>query len=71
MSNNAIVAAMQQIASKMSKDKLPNEPWAEQAYNALMSGDANAGNQLATNLCQSNGFKSQEDCISQFMKKQF
>ena len=53
-----------QRALQTNRDKVQNAPWAQTAINAIMSGDAATGAQLAANLCNSMGM-TQEEAIQQ------
>lgn len=53
-----------QRALQTNRDKVQNAPWAQTAINAIMSGDATTGSQLAANLCNSMGM-TQEEAIQQ------
>lgn len=52
-----------------NQNNLPNAPWRDAAINAIMSGDAQAGQQIANNIMQSMGM-TKEQMIEQ-AKKQF
>ena len=56
--NNLLYFAKRMIQS--NQNRIPNTPWAQAAVNAIMSGDANAGQQIAQNLCNSNGVSKEE-----------
>lgn len=58
MNNDMLALARRVIQSNQSR--IPNTPWAQAAVNAIMNGDAQAGEQLANNLCRSNGVSRQE-----------
>ena len=60
--NNLLYFAQRMIQS--NQNRIPNTPWAQAAVNAIMNGDANAGQQIAQNLCNSNGV-SKEDALRQ------
>ena len=60
--NNLLYFAQRMIQS--NQNRIPNTPWAHAAVNAIMNGDANAGQQIAQNLCNSNGV-SKEDALRQ------
>ena len=57
--NNPILYFAQRMI-QCNQNKIPNTPWAQAAVNAIMSGDANAGQQIASNLCKSNGVSEKE-----------
>lgn len=45
---------MQAAINKIKSSKnLPNEPWVGPAVDAIMKGDAKAGEEIANNLCKS------------------
>lgn len=52
-----------------NQNNLPNAPWRDAAINAIMSGDAQAGQQIANNIMQSMGM-TKEQMIEQ-ARKQF
>ena len=54
---------------RANQNNMPNTPWKDAAINAIMSGDAQAGQQIANNLMQSMGM-TKEQMIEQ-AKKQF
>lgn len=54
---------------RANQNNMPNAPWKDAAINAIMSGDAQAGQQIANNLMQSMGM-TKEQMIEQ-AKKQF
>lgn len=60
--NQLIFFAQKMIQS--NQNKIPNTPWAQAAVNAIMNGDANAGQQIAQNLCNSNGV-TREQALNQ------
>ena len=43
-----------------NQNNIPNPPWAEAAINAVMNGDAKAGEQIANNLMQSMGMNKEQ-----------
>lgn len=43
-----------------NQDNIPNTPWKEAAINAILSGDVQAGRQIAQNLMQSMGMTKEE-----------
>ncbi len=53
-----------QRALQTNRDKVRNAPWAQAAINAIMTGDAKTGAQLAANLCNSMGM-TEEQAIQQ------
>lgn len=61
--NNQLLYFARMMIQKNS-NKIPNTPWAQAAVNAIMNGDAQVGEQLANNLCQSNGV-SKEQALQQ------
>lgn len=62
MNQQLLTLAQRMIQS--NRNKIPNTPWAQAAVNAIMTGNAQAGEQLANNLCQSNGV-SKEQALQQ------
>lgn len=52
-----------------NQNNLPNAPWRDAAINAIMSGDAQAGQQIANNIMQSMGM-TKEQMLEQ-ARKQF
>lgn len=52
-----------------NQNNLPNAPWRDAAINAIMSGDAQAGQQIANNIMQSMG-TTKEQMMEQ-ARKQF
>ena len=61
---NQPLLTLAQRLIQSNKSKIPNTPWAQAAVNAIMTGNAQAGEQLANNLCQSNGV-SKEQALQQ------
>lgn len=57
--NNDILALARRLIQS-NQNKIPNTPWAQAAVNAIMNGDAQAGEQLANNLCQAHGVSKQQ-----------
>lgn len=51
-----------------NKNSLPNAPWVKGAVEAIMSGDATKGAEIANNLCSSFGV-SREDAVRQSMQE--
>lgn len=51
-----------------NKNNVPNVPWAVQAITAIMTGNAELGQQIADNLCQTYGV-SREQAIQQARQK--
>ena len=45
---------------KTNQDNIPNAPWKEAAINAILSGDAQAGQQMAQNLMQTMGMTKEQ-----------
>ena len=43
-----------------NQNNLPNAPWKDAAINAIMSGDAQAGQQIANNIMQSMGMTKEQ-----------
>ena len=43
-----------------NQNNLPNAPWRDAAINAIMSGDAQAGQQIANNIMQSMGMTKEQ-----------
>lgn len=54
---------------KSNQNNLPNAPWKDAAINAIMSGDAQAGQQIANNIMQSMGMTKEQ--MMEQAKKQF
>lgn len=54
---------------RANQNNMPNAPWKDAAINAIMSGDTQAGQQIANNIMQSMGM-TKEQMIEQ-AKKQF
>ena len=52
-----------------NQNNLPNAPWRDAAINAIMSGDAQAGRQIANNIMQSMGMTKEQ--MMEQAKKQF
>lgn len=52
-----------------NQNNLPNTPWRDAAINAIMSGDAQAGQQIANNIMQSMGMTKEQ--MMEQAKKQF
>ena len=52
-----------------NQNNLPNAPWRDAAINAIMSGDAQAGQQIANNIMQSMGMTKEQ--MMEQAKKQF
>lgn len=63
MGNHDILTFAKMMIMK-NQNRIPNTPWKDAAINAIMNGDANAGMQLANNLCNSNGV-SVQDAVNQ------
>ena len=51
-----------------NQNNLPNAPWRGAAINAIMSGDAQAGQQIANNIMQSMGM-TKEQMMEQARKR--
>lgn len=54
---------------KSNQNNLPNVPWRDAAINAIMSGDAQAGQQIANNIMQSMGMTKEQ--MMEQARKQF
>lgn len=54
---------------RINQNNLPNTPWRDAAINAIMSGDAQAGQQIANNIMQSMGMTKEQ--MMEQAKKQF
>ena len=54
---------------KTNQNNLPNTPWRDAAINAIMSGDAQAGRQIANNIMQSMGMTKEQ--MMEQARKQF
>ena len=52
-----------------NQNNLPNAPWRDAAINAIMSGDAQAGQQIANNSMQSMGMTKEQ--MMEQARKQF
>ena len=52
-----------------NQNNLPNAPWRDTAINAIMSGDAQAGQQIANNIMQSMGMTKEQ--MMEQARKQF
>lgn len=52
-----------------NQNNLPNAPWRDAAINAIMSGDAQAGQQIAKNIMQSMGMTKEQ--MMEQARKQF
>ena len=52
-----------------NQNNLPNAPWRDAAINAIMSGDAQAGQQIANNIMQSMGMTKEQ--MMEQAKRQF
>ena len=52
-----------------NQNYLPNAPWRDAAINAIMSGDAQAGQQIANNIMQSMGMTKEQ--MMEQARKQF
>lgn len=52
-----------------NQNNLPNAPWRDAAINAIMSGDAQAGRQIANNIMQSMGMTKEQ--MMEQARKQF
>lgn len=52
-----------------NQNNLPNAPWRDAAINAIMSGDAQAGQQIANNIMQSMGMTKEQ--MMEQARKQF
>lgn len=55
MANPVLTLAQRVIQRGSGNMSNQNAPWAQAAINAIMNGDAQAGQQIANNLCQSYG----------------
>ena len=66
--NNQMLNFAQQLV-KTNQDNIPNAPWKEAAINAILSGDAQAGQQMAQNLMQSMGMTKEQ--MMEQARKQF
>lgn len=49
-----------QMMIKNNQGNLPNTPWAQAAIQAIMNGDAQAGQNLAQNLCNNMGVNPEQ-----------
>ena len=58
MDNQMLNFAQQLI--KTNQGNIPNAPWKEAAINAILSGDAQAGQQMAQNLMQTMGMTKEQ-----------
>lgn len=67
MSN--LLQAAQEFVKSNNVDQMANVPWKQAAINAIMSGDAEAGQKLANNVLQSYGFSSPEEAIQRVVNK--
>ena len=54
---------------RANQNSMPNTPWEDAAINAIMSGDAQAGQQIANNIMQSMGITKEQ--VMEQAKKQF
>ena len=52
-----------------NRNNVPNAPWVEAAINAVMNGDAKAGEQIANNLMQSMGMNKEQ--VMQMARQRF
>lgn len=52
-----------------NRNNISNAPWAEAAINAVMNGDAKAGEQIANNLMQSMGMNKEQ--VMQMARQRF
>lgn len=52
-----------------NQNNLPNAPWRDAAINAIMTGDAQAGRQIANNIMQSMGMTKEQ--MMEQARKQF
>ena len=52
-----------------NQNNLPNAPWRDAAINAIMTGDAQAGQQIANNIMQSMGMTKEQ--MMEQARKQF
>ena len=52
-----------------NRNNVPNTPWAKAAINAIMNGDAKAGEQIANNLMQSMGMNKEQ--VIQMARQKF
>ena len=57
--NNQMLNFAQQLV-KTNQNNIPNAPWRDAAINAILSGDAQAGQQMAQNLMQSMGMTKEQ-----------
>lgn len=57
--NNQILNFAQQLV-KTNQNNIPDAPWRDAAINAILSGDAQAGQQMAQNLMQSMGMTKEQ-----------
>lgn len=57
--NNQMLNFAQQLI-KTNQNNIPNVPWRDAAINAILSGDAEAGQQMAQNLMQSMGISKEQ-----------
>lgn len=65
---NPILALAQRVLQQ-GAGNIPNQnaPWAQAAINAIMTGDAQSGQQIANNLCQSYGI-TPDQALNQVMQ---
>lgn len=65
---NSMIALAQRVLQQ-GAGNIPNQnaPWAQAAINAIMNGDAQTGQQIADNLCQSYGL-TRDQALSQVLQ---
>ena len=54
---------------RANQNNMPNAPWRDAAINAIMSGNAQAGQQIANNIMQSMGMTKEQ--MMEQARKQF
>lgn len=70
MSNMVQVAQQILNVALQNKDRgsMVNTPWRDAAIQAIQTGDATNGQQLATNIVKSCGFSSMQDALQSFLQ---
>lgn len=70
--SNLLQAAQKFIGDAVKNNatgQMVNVPWKQAAIDAIMSGDQAKGQQLANNVLQSYGYKSEEEAIQKFINR--
>lgn len=70
MANQMITLAQRVLQQAQASGGIPNQnaPWAQAGISAIMNGDAQTGQQIANNLCQSYGL-TPDQAVNQVLQR--